>query len=48
VLRAGARARFILTAAPVLESVAHLRSPRLVVYDGAVHAGGDDPGRPGL
>ena len=48
VLRAGAKPRFLLTAAPVLESVRHLRAPLTVVFDGAVHEEGDDAGRPGL
>lgn len=47
VLRAGAKARFILTAADVRTSVANLRQPKTVVFDGAVFDGGDD-GRPGL
>jgi imidazolonepropionase-like amidohydrolase len=48
VLRAGARPRFLLTTAPVLASVRHLRTPLAVVFDGAVHTGGDDPSRAGL
>lgn len=48
VLRSGARARFLLTAAPVLETVRHLRAPAVVYCDGAVHTGGDDPAMPGL
>lgn len=47
-LKAGARARFILTEAPVLESVRHLRAPCTVVHDGEAVDGGDDPQRPGL
>jgi imidazolonepropionase-like amidohydrolase len=48
VLTPGARARWMLTPAPVLDSVAHLRAPALVYFDGAVHEGGDDPRVPGL
>jgi len=47
-LKAGARTRFILTEAPVLESVRHLRAPLTVVHDGEAFAGGDDPQQPGL
>lgn len=48
VLAAGARARFILTEHDVLASVANLRRPRAVVFDGVVHAGDDNPAVPGL
>jgi len=48
VLRRGAKPRFLLTTSPVLESVRHLRAPLTVVFDGAVHQGGDDEGKPGL
>jgi imidazolonepropionase-like amidohydrolase len=44
----GRRPRFLLTAAPVLESVRHLRTPLTTVFDGAVYSGGDDPAVPGL
>jgi imidazolonepropionase-like amidohydrolase len=48
VLRSGAKARFILTAHPVLDDVRALREPRTVVFDGAVHTAGDSAGEPGL
>ena len=47
VLRAGARARFILTEADVRATVANLRQPKTVVFDGGVFAAGDDA-RPGM
>jgi len=47
-LRPGRKARFLLTAAPVLDSVRHLRSPLTTVFDGAVYTGGDSPATPGL
>lgn len=47
VLRAGAKARFILTEADVQATVANLRQPKTVVFDGEVFAAGDDA-RPGL
>ncbi|MBA4136052.1 MAG: hypothetical protein C0518_01895 [Opitutus sp.] len=37
VLRAGAAPRFLITAAPVLDSVRHLRSPATVYCDGTVY-----------
>lgn len=46
-LRAGAKARFILTEADVRATVANLRQPKTVVFDGAVFGAGDDA-RPGL
>jgi len=48
VLRAGAKPRFIVTAAAALSTVTELRKPKMVVFDGAVLAEGDDPRRPGL
>lgn len=47
-LQPGGKPRFLLTPAPVLESVRHLRAPLITVFDGAVHSGGDDPAVPGL
>jgi imidazolonepropionase-like amidohydrolase len=47
-LRIGARSRFLLTEAPVLESVRHLRQPSTVVFDHAVFSGGDQASKPGL
>lgn len=47
-LAPGKRARFLLTNAPVLDSVRHLRAPSIVFFDGAVFTGGDDASRPGL
>lgn len=47
-LRPGLKPRFLLTSAPVLASVRHLRAPLITVFDGAVHSGGDDPAVPGL
>jgi imidazolonepropionase-like amidohydrolase len=48
ILRRGAKPRFLLTDAPVLASVRHLRSPTTVVFDGAVFAGGDDADLSGM
>jgi imidazolonepropionase-like amidohydrolase len=48
VLAAGARPRFILASAPVLESVRHLRAPAEIFFDGRLFTGGDDPAEPGL
>lgn len=47
-LSPGSRPRFLLTAAPVLESVRHLRAPLTTVFDGVVYSGGDDPAVAGL
>lgn len=47
-LAVGCRARFIVTRAPVLDSVRHLRTPAVVVCEGRVWSGGDDPAVPGL
>lgn len=47
-LTAGAKPRFIVTSHDVLGSVANLRQPKAVVFDGMVHPGGDDPAAPGL
>lgn len=47
-LTVGARPRFLLTGHDVLTDVAHLRRPKAVIFDGAVHTGGDDPAAPGL
>ncbi len=47
-LAAGARPRFLLTAAPVLDSVRHLRTPAAVYYDGTLHLGGDAASVAGL
>ena len=47
-LAAGARARFLLTPHDVLGSVANLRLPKVVVFDGRVITHGDDPSVPGL
>lgn len=48
VLRAGARARFILTEHSPLAGVANLTRHKTVVFDGHQFAMGDDPSRPGL
>lgn len=47
-LRIGARSRFLLTDAPVLQGVRHLRQPLTVVFDHAVFSGGDVSTKPGL
>jgi imidazolonepropionase-like amidohydrolase len=47
-LRIGARSRFLLTDAQVLQSVRHLRQPLTVVFDHAVFSGGDVSTKPGL
>lgn len=47
-LRVGAKARFLLTPAPVLDHVRHLRAPMTVVFDGEIETGGDDPAVPGM
>src|SRR5690606_18697883 len=47
-LRPGSAPRFLITDAPVLDSVRHLRAPLTVVFDGTVLTGGDDPNQPGL
>ncbi|MGH8020972.1 MAG: amidohydrolase family protein, partial [Opitutaceae bacterium] len=47
-LRPGAKPRFLLTSAPVLDGVRHLRAPLTTVFDGAVYSGGDDPAMSGL
>jgi imidazolonepropionase-like amidohydrolase len=47
-LTRGSPARFLLTDAPVLQGVRHLRQPCLVFVDGQVLHGGDDPGVPGM
>lgn len=47
-LATGARPRFILTEHDVLANVAQLCRPKVVVFDGAVHAQGDDPAVAGL
>jgi imidazolonepropionase-like amidohydrolase len=47
-LRIGARSRFLITDAPVLQSVRHLRQPLTVVFDHAVFSGGDVSTKPGL
>ncbi|HVU35659.1 MAG TPA: amidohydrolase family protein [Opitutaceae bacterium] len=47
-LRPGAAARFLLSPAPVLDDVRHLRNPLVTVFDGRVFAGGDDAAVPGL
>jgi len=47
-IRAGEKARFILTEAPIFESVRHLQRARIVVFDGIVHTGGDDRRRSGM
>jgi imidazolonepropionase-like amidohydrolase len=48
VLRAGAKARFILSAEDILRSVTNLRKAKSVYFDGKVFANGDDETRPGL
>ncbi|MBE7539479.1 MAG: amidohydrolase family protein [Opitutaceae bacterium] len=48
VIAPGCPARFILTEAPVLQSVRHLRAPAVVCFDGVILSGGDDPGQPGM
>ncbi len=48
ILSTGAKPRFILTEHDVLATVAQLRRPKTVVFDGVVHSGGDDPTVPGL
>lgn len=48
VISTGAKPRFLLTEHDVLATVANLRRPKAVVFDGVVHAGGDDPAVPGL
>jgi len=48
VLRAGARPRFILTEHSPLETVARLRAPKIVVFDGKVFDRGDNARQPGL
>lgn len=47
-LHRGARARFLLTAAPVLDGIRHLRQAPTVIFDGAVIDGGDDASKPGM
>jgi len=47
-LATGAKPRFILTEHDVLTSIARLRRPKVVVFDGAVHTQGDDPTVAGL
>jgi len=47
-LSPGKRARFLLTNAPVLDSVRHLRAPSIVFFDGVVFTGGDDVSQPGM
>ncbi|MDI1336893.1 MAG: amidohydrolase family protein [Lacunisphaera sp.] len=47
-LTAGAAARFLLTPHDVLGSVANLRRPKAVIFDGQVLTTGDDPAVPGL
>lgn len=47
-LEACAKARFLLTPHPVLDTVAGLRRPKIVVFDGRVITAGDDPAVPGL
>jgi len=47
-LRIGARSRFLLTEAPVLEGVRHLRQPVTVVFDHAEFSGRDLASKPGL
>lgn len=44
----GAKPRLIVTSHDVLGTVAKLRRPKAVVFDGVVHPGGDDPTVPGL
>ena len=48
VLAAAAKPRFLLTEHDVLATVAQLRLPKVVVFDGAIHLAGDDPKLPGL
>lgn len=48
VLRAGAKARFILTEHSPLESVANLAKVKVVVCDGGVFTQGDDARAPGM
>lgn len=47
-LTVDAAPRFLLTDQDVLTDVGRLRAPKTVVFDGAVHATGDDPSVPGL
>jgi len=47
-IRPGYRPRFILTPHPPLESIANLRKPRLIVFDGAVLDAGEIPDTTGL
>jgi imidazolonepropionase-like amidohydrolase len=44
----GSCARFLLVSPAALEDVSALRRPPVVVFDGVVHNGGDDPERPGM
>lgn len=48
ILRPGALSRFILTRHSPLESIANLRKPKIVIFDGAVFDHADDPSQPGL
>ena len=47
-LHPGMKARFLLTPAPVMSGIRHLRTSLTTVFDGAVYTGGDDPAVPGL
>ncbi len=47
-LAPGCAPHFLLTSAPVLDSVRHLRRPSVVCFEGEGLVGGDDPSLPGL
>jgi len=47
-LHRGARSRFLLTGAPVLDGIRHLRQSPTVIFDGTVIDGGDAAATPGM